>query len=68
MSAGGADVLPEHFADLLAFAESALDYVDAAAAAERERHRVNGAPHSLVVVQTVADGLRAAIAEARRHG
>ena len=48
--------------DLIAYAESALGYVDAAADAERQRHRTNGAPSSLVVAQQVADGLRAALA------
>lgn len=46
---------------LTAYAESALEYVDDAAAAERVRHRTNGAPNSQVVAQTVADNLRAAL-------
>lgn len=49
-------------AELVAFAESALAYVEAAAQAERERHQKNGASHSQVIAQTVADGLREALA------
>lgn len=49
-------------AELIAFADSALCYVDAAASTERERHRANGAPNSQVMAQTVADGFRAALA------
>ena len=48
--------------ELVGFAESALAYVDAAAEAERERHKKNGSPNSQVIAQTVADGLRAALA------
>jgi hypothetical protein len=48
-------------AELFAYADSALSYVDAAADAERARHERNGAPKSQVVAQTVADGLRAAL-------
>lgn len=51
----------EAIAELIAFADSALCYVDSAAAAEREHHRANGAPNSQVMAQTVADGFRAAL-------
>lgn len=49
-------------ADLIAYADSALHYVDEAAKIERERHQRNGAPNSQVLAQTVADNLRAALA------
>lgn len=52
-------------AELVEYADSALAYVDAAAAVERERHRLNQAPNSLVVAQVVADRLRAALAAMR---
>lgn len=49
-------------AELVAFAESALHYVDAAAATMRESHRAAGNPNSTVIAQVVADDLRAALA------
>lgn len=64
-TANSMDAARAAVAELIDFAESALAYVDAAAADEKQRHRANGAHDSLVVAQVVADQLRNNLARVR---